>query len=99
MGPGILGDAGRLEAVGEHLVEGGLAGPDTAEVPSAGVEAQVDVAARAVQPIVPVGVDLGGLHGEEVGGGRTGGRPDGGLELFRGVTDLGGGLLCGKRAL
>ena len=39
VGPGMLGDAGRLEAVGEDLVQGGLPAPATGEARPAGVEA------------------------------------------------------------
>src|SRR5437870_5068173 len=99
MGPGMLGDAGRLEAVGEHLVQGGLAAPGAGEACLAGVEAQTDVAAGAVEPVAPVGVDVDCLDGEAVGGSGAGGRPDGGLELLCGVADLGGGLLYRDRPL
>src|SRR5207245_1873513 len=99
MGPGILSDAGRLEAVGKHLVQGGLAGSGAREMCPARVEAEPNVAVGAVEPVVPVGIDIGGFDAEVVGSSGAGGRPDGRLELLGSVADLGGRLLCRDGAL
>ena len=79
--------AGALQGVAEDLVQGELAGADVGEAGPAGVDAQADASAGAVEPVPPVVVGVHGLDGEVVGGGRAGDLAHGGFQFGGGVAD------------